>query len=206
MILEVVNVGAMQVNCYIIAMEPNSKAIIIDPGDEKHKIDRALKKHGLTVGLIINTHGHVDHIGCDDKFGVPVYIHSQDAPMLKDSQLNMSAFVTPAFTVKSSVKTLEEKDKLELDEIELEVIHTPGHTPGGISLLMKKPKDNILFTGDSLFFHTIGRSDLPGGSNEALVKSIKEKLFKLRDDTAVYPGHGPSSTIGEEKNNNPYLN
>ena len=100
---------------------------------------------------------------------------------------------------------MEDKDKIELDQIQLEVMHVPGHTPGGISLLMKKPKDKILFTGDALFYHDIGRTDFPGASETLLIKSIKDRLFKLSDDTIVYPGHGPSSTIGEEKNNNPFL-
>ncbi|MDD4894298.1 MAG: MBL fold metallo-hydrolase [Candidatus Omnitrophica bacterium] len=206
MILEAVSVGPMQVNCYILALAPDEKAVIIDPGDEKRKIEQALKKHNLTPGFIINTHGHIDHIGCDDKFGVPVYIHRDDVPMLGDPKLNLSVLFANDCSIKSEIRALEDKDNIELGQIQLEVIHTPGHTLGGISLLMKKPKDNILFTGDSLFFHSIGRSDLPGGSSELLMKSIKDKLFKLRDDTIVYPGHGPSSTIGEEKKNNPYIN
>ena len=205
MILETVCVGQMQVNCYILASSPNSRAIIIDPGDEKQKIERVLKKYCLKPEFIINTHGHIDHIGCDDKFGVPVYIHRQDAVLLESPELNLSAFFASSFSLKSNIKILEDKDKIELDEIQLEVIHVPGHTPGGISLLMKKPKDKILFTGDALFYHGIGRTDFAGASETLLIKSIKMRLFKLSDDTIVYPGHGPSSTIGEEKNNNPFL-
>lgn len=205
MILETVCVGQMQVNCYILASSPNSRAIIIDPGDEKQKIERVLKKYCLKPEFIINTHGHIDHIGCDDKFGVPVYIHRQDSVLLESPELNLSAFFASSFSLKSNIKILEDKDKIELDQIQLEVMHVPGHTPGGISLLMKKPKDKILFTGDALFYHGIGRTDFPGASETLLIKSIKDRLFKLSDDTIVYPGHGPSSTIGEEKNNNPFL-
>lgn len=206
MILEVVCVGAMQANCYILACGPNTQAIIIDPGDQKQKIDKVLIKHSLKPGFIINTHGHIDHIGCDDSFGVCVYIHRQDLDLLKNPELNLSSFLTTPFSSKSDIKTLEDKEDIELGQMQLEVIHVPGHTPGGISLLLKKPKDKILFTGDSLFYHSIGRTDFPGASEVLLIKSIKEKLFKLSDDTIVYPGHGPSSTIGEEKKNNQFLN
>ncbi|MDP3732607.1 MAG: MBL fold metallo-hydrolase [Candidatus Omnitrophota bacterium] len=206
MILETVCVGPMQVNCYILASSPDSQAIIIDPGEENQKIERVLKKYNLKPEFVINTHGHIDHIGCDDKFGVPVYIHRQDLALLKNPELNLSTFLISPFSLKSNIKILEDGDNIELGQIQLEVIHVPGHTPGGISLLMKKPKDKILFTGDSLFFHGIGRTDFPGASETLLIKSIKEKLFKLSDDTIVYPGHGPPSMIGEEKNNNPFLN
>ena len=206
MILETVCVGPMQVNCYILACGSNSRAIIIDPGEEKQKIKGVLKKYNLKPEFIINTHGHIDHIGCDDKFGVPVYIHRQDSVLLKDPELNLSSSFASPFSLKSNIKILEDKDNLELDRIRLEVIHLPGHTPGGIALLMKEPEDKILFSGDTLFYHGIGRCDFPGADEILLIKSIKTRLFKLSDDTVIYPGHGPSSTIGEEKNNNPFLN
>lgn len=199
MILENVCVGMMQVNCYILASGENSSAIIIDPGSEAHKIKRALEKHGLRPGLVINTHGHYDHIGCDDKFGVPVYVHSKDLPMLEDSRLNLSGFFALSYKVSSEVRVLEDKEQIKLDDIELEVMHMPGHTPGGIALLLKKPEAKIVFTGDSLFCQGIGRTDLAGGDEALLIISIRERLFTLPDDTLIYPGHGPSSTIGEEK-------
>ncbi len=205
MILETVCVGPMQVNCYILASAKNSKAIIIDPGDELSKIRQVLDKYKLKPAFIINTHGHYDHIGCDDKFGVPVYIHRQDAALLNGSELNLSAMFAAPYQVKSEIKMLEEKDIIALDKIELKVIRMPGHTPGGIALLMLKPTDKIVFTGDSLFCQGIGRSDLAGGDETLLIKSIKEKLLTLCADTVIYPGHGPSSTIEEEKKHNPYL-
>ncbi len=205
MILETVCVGPMQVNCYILATEDNSSAIIIDPGDEAHKIRRVLERHKLNPAFIINTHGHYDHIGCDDKFGVPVYVHALDLSMLKDPELNLSSSFLSAYSVKVMIETLEDKKNIELGQLQLEVIHTPGHTPGGICLLMKKPKNKILFTGDTLFYRGIGRTDFRGADEALLIKSIKEKLLKLTDDTVIYPGHGPSSTIGEEKRNNPFL-
>lgn len=205
MILETVCVGPMQVNCYVLASDVNSKAIIIDPGDEEHKIKKVLSKYKLKPAFIINTHGHIDHIGCDDKFDVPVYIHSQDLSLLNDPQLNLSNLLMSSFSVTAKIYALEDKEIIELDQIQLEAIHLPGHTPGGIALLMKRPKDKILFTGDSLFCQGIGRTDFPGADEGLLIKSIKERLFRLSDDTVIYPGHGPSSTIGKEKQDNPFL-
>ncbi len=206
MILDSLSVGYTQANCYILAKDKNCQAVIIDPGDEEGRIKKLLKKYNLTAGLIINTHGHIDHIGCDDKFGLPVYIHTDDKALLDDAGLNLSAVFTAPFIVKTEVKILKDKDKIELDGIRLEVIHVPGHTPGGIALLMKSPKDNIVFTGDTLFYHSIGRTDFPGGSTRLIIKSIKEGLLTLPDETVIYPGHGPLSSIAEEKKNNRYLN
>jgi glyoxylase-like metal-dependent hydrolase (beta-lactamase superfamily II) len=205
MILETICVGQVEVNCYIIACGPDSRAIIIDPGGDKQKIERVLKKYNLKPAFIINTHGHFDHIACDDKFAVPVYIHQKDSALLKDPKLNLSTFFMSPFSMQSNIKTLEDKENIELDQIQLEVMHVPGHTPGGIALLMKKPKDKILFSGDTLFCQGIGRTDFPGADENLLIQSIKEKLLCLSDDTIIYPGHGPSSTIGEEKKNNPFL-
>jgi len=205
MILETVVVGPMQVNCYVLALESNAQAIIIDPGDDEQKIRKVLNKYRLNPAMVMNTHGHIDHIGCDDKFAAPVYIHSRDAALLKDPQLNLSNFLSSALSVKSKIHTVEDKENIVLDQIQLKVIHVPGHTPGGIALLMQKPQDKVLFTGDSLFYRGIGRTDFPGGDTELLIASIKEGLLGLADDTVIYPGHGASSTIGEEKKNNPFL-
>jgi glyoxylase-like metal-dependent hydrolase (beta-lactamase superfamily II) len=206
MILETICVGVFEVNCYILASRNESEAIIIDPGADEHKIRRILNRYMLEPAFIINTHGHIDHIGCDDKFGVPVYVHRQELGLLRDPQLNLSNFLMPSYNIKAKIKTLEDKEIVELDQLQLEVIHTPGHTPGGICLLMKKPTDKILFTGDTLFYQGIGRTDFPGANERELIKSIKDKLLKLNDDIVIYPGHGPSSTIGEEKRHNPFLN
>ncbi|MDD2690060.1 MAG: MBL fold metallo-hydrolase [Candidatus Omnitrophica bacterium] len=206
MILETVCVGQMQVNCYILAARDNSGAVIIDPGDDARKIKRILEKHKLNPAFIINTHGHYDHIGADDEFGVPVYVHAKDSPLLKNPELNLSSFFLSAYSVKERIIELEDKKTVEFGELQLEVIHTPGHTPGGICLLMKKPENKILFTGDTLFYRGIGRADFRGADEASLIKSIKERLLTLADDTVIYPGHGPSSTIGDERRKNPFLN
>ncbi|MCX5705593.1 MAG: MBL fold metallo-hydrolase [Candidatus Omnitrophica bacterium] len=205
MIFETVVVGPMQVNCYVLASEPNSKCIIIDPGAEERKIRKVMEKHKLIPECVINTHGHFDHIGCDDAFGVPVYVHEKDLPMLEEPKLNMSGFFSLPYRVSSSIRVLQDKDRIKTQSLELEVIHVPGHTRGGIALLVKKPESDILITGDSLFYQGIGRSDLEGGDEGQLIRSIREKLISLPDETKVYPGHGPSSTIGQERLSNPYL-
>ena len=199
MILETVNVGPMQVNCYILACADGGQAIIIDPGDQHIKIKAVLDKHKLNPAMVINTHGHYDHIGSDDEFGVLVYVHKKDLPMLVDARKNLSASFSLAYQVNSEIKTLEDKEIIKLDCLELEVIHLPGHTPGGIGLLMKKPQTDIIFTGDTLFYQGVGRSDLPGGSQQQLEKAIRERLFVLPDNTRVYPGHGAATTIAREK-------
>ena len=205
MILEIIHVGPMEANCYILAARENSPAVIIDPGAQERKIRQHLEEYGLKPGLVVNTHGHYDHIGCDDKFGVPVYVHSADLPLLRDAELNLSGFFALAYEVKSEIKTLEDGQIIECAGVELKALHIPGHTPGGIALLMQKPENNIVFTGDTLFCQSIGRSDLAGGNESLLIKYIKEKLLTLPDDTIVYPGHGPSSTIGNEKKHNPFF-
>ncbi|MCM8795840.1 MAG: MBL fold metallo-hydrolase [Candidatus Omnitrophica bacterium] len=206
MIFKSIPVGFFEVNCYILAIKENSPAIIIDPGDEKEKIKIVLDKFQLKPALIINTHGHIDHIGCDEAFGVEIYIHKEDVPLLKNSRLNLSQMLGAPFSVKGRIHSLEDKENIKAGEIELQVIHVPGHTPGGIALLMRKPKNNLLFTGDTLFCLGIGRTDFPGADETLLIKSIKERLLILPDDTVIYPGHGPSSTIGKEKKDNPFLN
>ncbi len=203
MILETVCVGPYGVNCYILAKQQNDKAVIIDPGDEPDKIKRILARHKLRPGLIINTHGHIDHIGADNAFGVCVYIHKDDLVFLSDPDLNLSGFLAAPMRINSCCRSVEDREEIKLGGVKLQVLHTPGHTPGGICLLLKEPEDNMLFSGDTLFYRGVGRTDLTLASSEQLEKSIKEKLFVLDNRTKVYPGHGPATTIGEEKNSNP---
>jgi len=205
MILEQVVVQPFGVNCYIVASREQSSAMLIDPGGDEAKIRKVLVKYTLEPALIVNTHGHIDHIGADDAFDVPVYIHRRELELLQDPRRNLSDFLLSPKTVSSKIHPVEEGDYIELQDIRLEVIFTPGHTPGGMCLLMKKPLEKILFSGDTLFYRSVGRTDFPGAGEAQLIKSIKEKLLILPDDTVVYPGHGPSSTIGRERKNNPFL-
>ena len=206
MILETVCVGSYEVNCYILAEDKDNQAIIIDPGDEPDKIKGVLTRYKLTPSLIINTHGHIDHIGADEAFGVCIYIHKNDLNFLSDPNLNLSGFLNMSLRINSSrVHPLENKEEIKLGKIKLQVLHTPGHTPGGICLLLKEPQGNIVFSGDTLFCQGIGRTDFPFASFEQLKKSVEEKLFVLDNQTRVYPGHGKPSTIGEEKKSNPFF-
>jgi glyoxylase-like metal-dependent hydrolase (beta-lactamase superfamily II) len=205
MILEAVCVGQLQANCYILARQDSAEAVIIDPGAEKDKISRVLLKHRLRPVAIVNTHGHIDHIGADDEFGLPVYVYEKEAALLKDPGVNLSGFLSLPFSVTSEIRPLRDGQKIKLAGIELEVIHTPGHTAGGICLLLRQQNGDILFSGDSLFRGSIGRTDFSGGDEHTLIKSIREKLLVLADKTVVYPGHGPATTIGYEKRHNPFL-
>jgi len=205
MILETVCVGPYEANCYILAQDRNNEAIIVDPGDDSDKIRRVLTRYKLKPSLIINTHGHIDHIGADDAFGVCVYIHKGDLDFLSNPNLNLSGFLTLPLRITSPLCTLEDNEEIRLGKIKLQVIHTPGHTPGGICLLLKEPKANIIFSGDTLFYLGIGRTDFPFASLQQLEKSIREKLFILDNKTQVLPGHGPSTTIGQEKKSNPFF-
>ena len=204
MILEQLTVGALEVNCYVLAAQEGGSAVIIDPGDDAGRIRQVLDKHRLTAGVVINTHGHFDHIGADDAFGVPVYAHQEEIPLLADAKRNYSVFFTVAFRVKAQVCPVVDGQVIAHGGIELEVLHLPGHSRGGIGLLMRVPRQDIVFTGDSLFAGSIGRSDLDGDEG-LLIAGIRKKLLILPDQTLVYPGHGPSTTIGAERAQNPFL-
>lgn len=201
MVLEIVIVGDMQTNCYILAEDKNSGCIVIDPGSDYEKIRIVLDRHSLTPNFIVNTHGHIDHIGANAEFKIPVFIHSLDDDFLEDPRKSLSLFYGDSKKSPKSSRLLEDKDIIELKNLRLEVIHTPGHTPGSICL----KTDSIVFTGDTLFFEGIGRTDFPQGNSKNLIKSVKDKLFKLKEETVIYPGHGPISTIGHERDNNPFL-
>lgn len=201
LILKVVTVGQMEANCYILGCKETAQAIIIDPGDDYLRITNTLEESDLEAKLIINTHGHIDHIGANDKFGLPIWIHELDADYLIDPGKNLSELFGRPYTSPPATRLLKGGDKIKLDQISLEVIHTPGHTPGGICL----KTDGIIFTGDTLLCGGIGRTDFPYASEEELIKSIKEKILGLDDGVIVYPGHGPSSSIDKERRENPFL-
>lgn len=200
--LEVGNLGT---NCYIIYCDDTKKAAVIDPGGNQKQILDIIEREKLQVEYIINTHGHADHIlanqAIKEATGAPILIHSEDAEMLINPQKNLSAFMGTAVFSPPADQTLQHADQIQVGEIDLEVIHTPGHTPGGICL----KTSNMLFAGDTLFSESIGRTDFPGGSYSQLLSSIKEKLMVLADDVIVLPGHGPDTTIGWERKYNPFI-
>jgi hydroxyacylglutathione hydrolase len=205
MILEILTIGALETNCYILGDEKTREAVVIDPGGDFGIIETHLKKLKLKTKYIILTHGHVDHIGALSQLKkatkAEILIHSKDSAMLYDPNQNLSIFSGGKIIATKADRLLEEGDTIRCDAIKLEVLHTPGHTPGGISLLT----DKMIFTGDALFCGSIGRTDFPGSSYQELIDSIKVKLLTKDDDFIIYPGHGPSSTIGEERKNNPFL-
>jgi len=199
-------VGELQVNCYIVFSKNSSNAIVIDPGDDFKIINEFLEKNNLTPQYIINTHGHFDHIMANNslKQTYPnslLLVHKDDAPMLNDASLNLSYFIGKKFVSVKPDKLLSDNDTISWDNKELLIIHTPGHTLGGICILV----ENILFSGDTLFYESIGRTDLDGGSSEKLLSSIKNKLLNLSAETLVFPGHGTQTSIGYEKKHNEFL-
>jgi hydroxyacylglutathione hydrolase len=195
-------VGPLGVSCYVVADPASKEACVIDPGADALKIMNYIRKNGFELKFVINTHGHGDHIAANKDLGVPVYIHAADKDCLTDPKKNLSAgiFMVDIVSPKAS-RILEDGDTIELGKLKLKVIHTPGHTKGSISLAM----DNMIFTGDTLFHGGVGRADLPGGDEDELLDSIRNKLLVFKDDTVIYPGHGGPSTIGEERRNNPFL-
>jgi hydroxyacylglutathione hydrolase len=201
--------GAYQTNCYILrAGEAAKDCLIIDTGLEAGELIDFLEVHKLNPVAVVLTHGHIDHIiglaALRSRFpDIKVYIHKLDAEMLTGEKNNLSAMAGISFSSKPADFSLEEGNVIEQANIKLDVIHTPGHTPGGICLYSKA--DDIAFVGDTLFANSVGRTDIPGGSTTQLIKSIKEKLCNLPDETVAYPGHGPATTIAQEKANNPFL-
>lgn len=198
-ILETLPVGPVTANCYIFGCADTKESVIIDPGAEPALIKERIRALGVKPICTVNTHGHGDHIGANAAMGLPILIHAADAGYLTDPVKNVSGLLGAPFTSPPASRLLEDGETIEVGELILDVIHTPGHTPGSICLKC----GDIIFTGDTLLAEGIGRTDLPGGVEYKLVKSIREKLFILPDETRVYPGHGPTTTIGHEKTHNP---
>lgn len=205
MIIKDLTVGPIMANCYIVGCEETSTAAVIDPGDEADRILMVLAEAGLTVKTIINTHGHFDHVGANQRMkkvtGADLLIHSLDAPMLTQLSATAAAWGMSSDNSPPPDRLLADGDEVQVGNIVLTVIHTPGHTPGGISL----HADNAVFVGDTLFAGSIGRTDFPGGDFGVLKTSIQKKLFTLGDDVTVYPGHMGLTTIGREKRTNPFV-
>ncbi len=205
MIIEKLEVGMIMANCYILGCEETREAAVIDPGDEADRILYKLAEHQLTVKYIINTHGHFDHVSANKPLkkatGAALLAHPADAPMLTNLAEMASAFGLSAENSPPPDRTVDEGDTIKFGTINLKVIHTPGHSPGGITL----HTDGIAFVGDTLFAGSIGRTDFPGGDFDTLISVIQNKLFPLGDNVVVYCGHGPETSIGQEKKANPFV-
>ena len=205
MIVASLPTGPLEVNCYIVGCPTSGKAAVIDPGGDVDRILQLLERHHLTPVMIINTHGHFDHVGGNRQLmeaaGCDLLIHRDDAPLLPHANEHATLFGLQTALSPAPTRLLDDGDIIELGDLSIRVIHTPGHSRGGICLQV----EDCLFVGDTLFCGSIGRTDLPGGDHHLLIRGIREKLFPFADDTRVYPGHGPATTIGREKQNNPFL-
>ena len=198
-------VGALETNCYLVYCEETLQCAVVDPGAEPERIFLEIADAELKPVVIINTHGHVDHIGANwdmkDHFGVPLYIHAADSPMLgKIQQLELSLFLGAKDSPPAD-HLMSDGEEIKIGNSVLRVLHTPGHSPGSVSLL----GDGFLLSGDTLFFEGVGRTDLPGGSQKQLEQSLREKVMTLPDETVILPGHGPLTSVGQERVNNPFI-
>lgn len=203
MLLEIVPVGMLAANCYILGCEDTKVGVMIDPGGDVLNLLSKIKKLDLSIKYIILTHGHHDHIGAVNeikkKTNALVAMHKLDEEMLENENKPVKS-IGRKIDIVSDIY-LKDGDELSIGSINLKIIHTPGHSPGGISILI----DGAVFTGDTLFAGSIGRTDFYKGNMEDILSSIKNKLFTLPEYTKVYPGHGPASTIAREKNTNPFF-
>ncbi|MGC1417284.1 MAG: MBL fold metallo-hydrolase [Candidatus Acidiferrum sp.] len=208
-------VGMLQCNCSIIGDPVTREALVIDPGDEVTRILELLGRHRLTVKAIVSTHAHIDHVGGLSKLhqytGAPILMHRDDLPLYQGMEVQAAFLGVPTPEITDVDQLLKEGDALSWGSFQANVIHTPGHTPGSVCLYMPKDAGTIfmpaprLFAGDTLFAGSIGRTDLWGGSMDQITESIRGKIMKLPEDTLVYPGHGPLTSIGQERDTNPFL-
>ncbi|MGB8953475.1 MAG: MBL fold metallo-hydrolase [Candidatus Aminicenantales bacterium] len=202
---EIIIVGALETNCYLVYCAETRECVIVDPGAESKLIFPVIAELELTPTAILNTHGHIDHVGANkdvkDKFHIPICIHPSDSPMLGGvQQLELSLFLGAQDSPPPD-RLLNDGEEIKVGNSHLKVLHTPGHSPGSVSFL----GNTFLISGDTLFMEGVGRTDLPGGSLRELEHSIKEKILTLPDETIVLPGHGPLTSVGKERNSNPFL-
>ena len=207
MILKTIVVTHFGTNCYLVGCAETRRGAVLDPGGDAPAILAAIRESGLTIQHVINTHGHIDHSGANravlEATGATLLAHRLEAALLADPQRNLGLLMGQSSPGSAPDRLLEEGDIVEIGALRWEVRHTPGHTPGGISLYCAA--EAAAFTGDTLFRAGIGRADLPGGHLPTLMASIATKLLTLPDATTIYPGHGPASTIAYEKRHNPWL-
>jgi hydroxyacylglutathione hydrolase len=207
MILERLTVGPFQENCYIVGDEASGTGVLFDPGDEAARISLAVEQTNLEISQIIITHAHIDHVGAVaalvDEYSCPVLMHAEAEPMLKQLP-NQALMMGLRFGKVPAVDGyIEDGDVVEVGGLRFEALYTPGHAPGHLAFYAAE--QGLVLSGDALFAGSVGRVDLPGGSMEVLLRSINERLLTLPDETAVHSGHGPETTIGEERAHNPFL-
>lgn len=208
-ILERYYVGMLQTNCYLLGDSQASQAVVIDPGDNSDRIAGRITELKLKLVAILNTHAHFDHImdawSLKEAMGGKVYLHRKDESLLQDRTVGLGAVLdSVSGAARGTIDDwLQEGDHLVFGAIELDVLETPGHTPGHVSFYF--PKRKMIFVGDTLFAGSIGRTDFPGGSHNQLIRSVQEKIFPLDGATVVYPGHGPETTVAQERRSNPFF-
>ncbi len=207
MILEKLTVGPFQENCYIVGDEASGTGVLFDPGDEAMRISLAVEQTNLEISQIVITHAHIDHVGAVaalvDEYSCPVLMHAEAEPMLKEIP-NQALMMGLRFGKVPAVDGyIEDEEVLQVGGLRFEALYTPGHAPGHLAFYAAG--ERLVLSGDALFAGSVGRVDLPGGSMEVLMRSINERLLTLPDATAVYSGHGPETTIGEERAYNPFL-
>jgi hydroxyacylglutathione hydrolase len=208
MIQEVIPVGMLQCNCYILGDEGTGEAVVIDPGDDIERVEQVLQRHRLKAKYIVATHAHIDHVGGIEKLarssGAAVMMHREDLPLYQNMAVQAAFLGMRPPSVVEVDQFLGDGDRLRWASHSLEVLHTPGHSPGSLSLYLPGDEHRI-FSGDTLFQASIGRTDLWGGSYEEILRSIEGKLLAFGDQTPVFPGHGAATSIGEERRFNPFL-
>ncbi|HJQ30016.1 MAG TPA: MBL fold metallo-hydrolase [Rubrobacter sp.] len=207
MILEMLTVGPFQENSYIIGDEGSGTGALIDPGDEAARIAMAVEQTGLEISSIIVTHAHIDHVGAVaalvDEYSCPVLMHADAEPMLKQLPTQAMMMGLKFGKVPTVDRHVDDEEVLEVGALKLRSLYTPGHAPGHLAFYVED--EGLVLSGDALFAGSVGRVDLPGGSMEVLMRSIEDRLLTLPDETRVYPGHGPQTTIGNERTSNPFL-
>ena len=207
MILEMLTVGPFQENCYIIGDEESGVGVVVDPGDEAARIALAVEQTDLEVGSIMVTHAHIDHVGAVaalvDEYACPVLMHAEAEPMMKQLPTQAMMMGLKFGKVPAVDRHIGDGEVLEVGELRLRSLYTPGHAPGHLAFYVED--EGVVLSGDALFAGSVGRTDLPGGSMEVLMRSIEERLLTLPNETRVFPGHGPQTEIGNERTTNPFL-
>lgn len=207
LVFDSLETGPIMTNCYIVGDSESRLAAVVDPGGHAGAIESSLLRHKLTCKWIINTHAHFDHVGGNrdlkKKTGAELLIHPAEADWLTALGVQARMFGLSAENSPAADRTIDEGDVIQVGKLKLTVRHTPGHSPGSISLVIEGEKK--ILVGDLVFAGSVGRTDLPGGSFETLVASVKKKIFTHPDDTRLYPGHGPATSVGEERRHNPFL-